>query len=397
MARLLVLLPLSLSLLPGCQTLRHQPPRDATHPRAATIVRDDNPEGLMEGRPPAAIKSALTHEQGLRIARAPQPLTPIARPPDAPESVFMAHALREAAPGQTDPFRVHALNIGAGTCALLECPNSDDVVVYDCGQMAPSDTDLTADQIRDYYNAVAGDDNPTVVLSHPDRDHVNRISPMLGDHTAESVWFGGELGDYRDTIAEWLEAQDANGVPIYFGWEPGYSGNGAPIPELQCGDATAYLLTVNTERGTNPASLMLLYEYGDFSVVLSGDAEGPGEEMALANHRARLAGTTVVFASHHGARTHDSNHAAWVSALDPLVVIYSSGTSHGHPTGDVVERYAPLLVEAETHDMWDDPFKSGEDRYETIRSEYVTELNGTIVVETDGEFFSVACSFDETC
>lgn len=366
-------------------------------PAAADLIDSDNPEQLMSGGPPPPLRSAVAPDKGLEISRSPAPLSApgISLQPSPSANVLMSTRLENRAP-RPDLLRVHALNIGAGSCILVECPGSDDVIVYDCGQMSPSETDLGEDEVRDYFDAVIGSDRPAVVLSHADADHVNLVARVLGDRVPESIWFGGKKNEYRGEIADWF-AEHNQDVPTYFGWRRGYGADGEPVEELACGDASAYLLTVNTEPGTNPSSLMLLYEYGGFSVVLAGDAEGASEQRAIDNHGHRLNGVSVVMASHHGARSHDSNHQAWVSKLQPAVVVYSSGTSHGHPKGDVVERYAETVTESLSHDMWDDPETAEEDRYATERSEYVTELNGTIVIETDGESFSVECSRDSTC
>lgn len=53
-----------------------------------------------------------------------------------------------------DLMRVHILNIGAGSCQIVECPGLNKIIVADCGSKKPSDTDMTRGQIASYLNEI---------------------------------------------------------------------------------------------------------------------------------------------------------------------------------------------------------------------------------------------------
>ncbi|MDZ7685268.1 MAG: hypothetical protein U5O39_09935 [Gammaproteobacteria bacterium] len=80
----------------------------------------------------------------------------------------------------------------------------------------------------------------------------------------------------------------------------------------------------------NGNSLVTLIEYDDFRIIFTGDAEKVTEEAIMANFPNITA--TVTTGSHHGARTHGSNHIDWVNRIQARAVIYTSGVNYGHPT-----------------------------------------------------------------
>lgn len=368
------------------------PPTDAE-------LRGENPEHLLEGNPPQRVHSSVKPNRGLASRRAPRGLSTggdlnTLDVDSGPRTISDFTAARAARP---DLLRIHTLNIGAGSCHLIECPSSTDVILYDCGQIAPTSDDMTAEQVGNYVRTVIGADQPTVVLSHADADHVNLIAQAMGTITPQSIWLGGELDDYRGSVAQWLDANAGANRPVHFGWRPGWSENGQRVPELKCGSADTFMLTVNNGSTTNANSLMLLVEHGAFSLVLTGDAEGVSERSALRNFPAKLSGVTVAVASHHGARTHSSNAVEWTEHLQAQTVVYSAGVSHGHPSEEATTRYQPQLDSTAEHKMWWAPERPNFRQFDSRRTEYATELSGTIVIETNGVEYSIECSRDSSC
>lgn len=398
-------------ILAGCAAPvpRSQPapavdPAGAADPNAAFVspateaeLRGENPERLMEGDPPRNVRSAVPLDRGLASRRVRRGLSASADT-NALTSDAQPRTLDEfstARAARPDLLRVHFLNIGAGSCHVIECPGSRDVIVYDCGQMSPTANDMTPQQVSNYVRTVVGTDQPVVVLSHADADHVNLIPQVMTGLTPQSIWLGGDLSDYRGSVAQWLDANADR--PVHFGWRAGWSENRQPVPGLQCGTASIFMLTVNNGSTTNANSLMLLVEHRAFSLVLSGDAVGVTERSALRNFSEKLAGVTVVVASHHGARTQQSNAQDWAEHLQAQTAIYSAGTSHGHPSEEAATRYQDPLDSTAQHQMWWAPGRPNFRQFDSQRTEYATELNGTIVIETNGQEYSIECSRDSSC
>ena len=293
-----------------------------------------------------------------------------------------------------DPLRIHILNIAAGNCTFVECPNSDDVYIFDCGSKYGTTTSMTRAEVKKYFKELVRDDEPTVVLSHPDEDHINLIDDLLADRNAESFWLGGEYDDYGGRVGRIIDdalMEDKDSVRVF---EPYASSGGNPVPGLQCGDAQTSIAIVNVGAATNEQSLVAMLEYDGFRIIFPGDAYGCTENAAMAATGDALRNVDVVLASHHGAYTHDSNNPLWIEHVNPSVVIFSSGQKHGHPNKGVVNRYRDneSLTPASPHSMWYATSKDSDyEDYTSELSEYVTELTGIIKITAYGDTYELEC------
>lgn len=318
-----------------------------------------------------------------------------------------------------DKIKVHALDVGAGACIIVECPASTDVLVYDCGSLKRTSQDKTRDQVKQYVADLVGDAEPIVVMSHAHVDHVNLIPHVFSDIKARSIWVGGRQSDYgsgsdddgnNSNLNAWIQGQVDEGAEFHHGFKAGFDNNGEAVHAMQCGDAETFILTVNNKPSVNADdnrrkhanNLLLLMRYGEFKAIFTGDAIGEVETAALDSYGALIRNTTLLFASHHGARSNDSNSEDWVNGVRPSIIVYSADTKkdYGHPKGEVVDRYREIgsLKKTKTHKIWKDPETEDSDKESTTLAEYVTELNGTLVIESDGTSqVKVTCSRAPDC
>ena len=93
----------------------------------------------------------------------------------------------------------------------------------------------------------------------------------------------------------------------------------------------------------NELSCVLRVEAGGSSILLTGDIELRAEAR-LGERRADVR-SDVLLVPHHGSRT--SSGAAFIAAVAPRLAIVSAGYRNrfGHPTADVLARYAQSGVE----------------------------------------------------
>ncbi len=82
--------------------------------------------------------------------------------------------------------------------------------------------------------------------------------------------------------------------------------------------------------------------YGDFSVLLTGDA-GTAAEQALVAQGAPIA-ATVLKVAHHGSKS--ATGAAFVAAVGaPIAVIQvGAGNDYGHPNAETLARLAGRMI-----------------------------------------------------
>ena len=301
---------------------------------------------------------------------------------------------------EADELRIHFLNVGAGNCAIVECPGPDaPPMVVDCGTLSRTASDMTRTQARTYIQGVLDDSDfqPNVVLSHGHTDHYGWIATVLGNLQVDTIWLGGTPDRYSlRGFPDWRDEQEMGGADVHEDFPANFHNDGDALADLSCGLAETSVLTVNTPGSENAHSLVLRIDYNDFSIIFSGDAEGSTEQQAISNNPDGV-DATVVAASHHGSRSHGSNSTAWVQATDPEVVIFSAGEMFRHPRCEAVSRYRSLLATTDEHAA-----RCGiGSRYipfDTEEAQFTTEVSGRLVLTTDGASpLAVHCSTSDEC
>ena len=115
---------------------------------------------------------------------------------------------KDLADRQPDELRIHFLNIGAGTCTVVECPGQDaPPMVIDCGSLGGTEQDMTRDEAKSHIQAIleGHTESPNAVLSHADQDHYGWIPEVLKDTRVTHIWQGGNPEEYTElNFPEWL-------------------------------------------------------------------------------------------------------------------------------------------------------------------------------------------------
>jgi competence protein ComEC len=138
-----------------------------------------------------------------------------------------------------------------------------------------------------------------------------------------------------------------------------------------------------------------MIEHEDFTVVFTGDAEGPTESQAITNYNNSVK-ATVLTTSHHGASTFSSNSQLWANAASPDVLISSAGNRFFHPRCASTERFTSLAT-TKTHDIRCGT-TSEYTTSRTNRAHYVTEVNGAVIITSNGKSpITVNCTRSVEC
>jgi len=116
----------------------------------------------------------------------------------------------------------------------------------------------------------------------------------------------------------------------------------------------------------NNNSLVLRLVYGKVSFLFDGDAQAEAEASMAASSVSPVS-ATILKVGHHGSRT--SSSPAFLSLVKPEVAIYSAGrnNAYGHPHPETLAALAAVGA--------------------TV---YGTDVNGTVIVTTDGNTFKVS-------
>lgn len=206
-----------------------------------------------------------------------------------------------------------------------------------------------------------------VFVSHGDGDHVSGMIELL-----ECGSYGMEIKNlvlppqkvWDEELHRIYDVAVASGVRVWT------MKSGEQLKEaelmLQClqpGEAF-------TGETGNEASMVLRLSYGDFSMLLTGDVEGAGEEELLRKDL-RLE-SVVLKVAHHGSK--NSTSEAFLTKVRPKIALISAGENnrYGHPHKETLERLS-----------------------ECGSRIYKTEDTGAVTIKSDGKRMEVEMYLQE--
>lgn len=173
-----------------------------------------------------------------------------------------------------------------------------------------------------------------LIATHPDADHISGLPSVFDRYDiGQLVTYGAEHGesDIYDELLDMAEENDVPQVAVRAG-ETIIIEDGVRLEVVHPGEQ------LSAARNDNSVSLRLVY--GDFTTLLSADAE---EKAELEMVESGLPLQAIVFkGGHHGSRT--SSTLPFLQAVQPQIAVISSGEGNkfGHPHSEALERYAQV-------------------------------------------------------
>lgn len=245
-----------------------------------------------------------------------------------------------------DEMRVHYIDVGQGDATLLEVDGFS--ILIDAGNWKSK-------EVVDYLKEQNIKDIDIVVGTHPDADHIGQLAQVIGEFEVGEAWMSGNSSSSA-TFTNALQAIEASGTEYV---EP-RTGDVYDVGPLEI----KVLHPKEITGDANEESVSLKITYGDIDFIFTGDA-GVKEEQEMIDTGIDL-DAEILHLGHHGSNT--STSSAFLHAVTPEVAIYSAGidNSYGHPHAEVIATVENTGAEI-----------------------YGTDVNGTIIVETDGAVYSV--------
>ncbi len=264
-------------------------------------------------------------------------------------------------------LRVTVIDVGQGAASLVEMPGGYcmlidgggfyDNAVFDVGRrvVAPF---LWAKKIRTVE---------TIVLSHPQSDHVNGLTFIAENFNVKRLWSNGQPSTTKGyaVFREVLEKRGVEVVPF-----------GELIRDRVIQGARVRILypapgflARNGKRRKRPNynnnSLVVRIDKGENAFLFPGDIMKEGETTMVSTYGPDLH-STVLIAPHHGSKS--SSTEAFIKKVRPSVVVIPLGRQNrfGFPAAEVLDRY---------RDIGSTVFR--------------TDIHGAVAVTTDGSALSV--------
>lgn len=168
-----------------------------------------------------------------------------------------------------------------------------------------------------------------VIATHPDADHIAGLIPVINRYDVETFItpdYSSETAVYRQLI-ETVSDRVPTRMDGFIG-DRIDTGDGITLDFLAPYD-------LDTEE-SNDVSIVAKLTYGDFSVMLTGDA-GMMIEQQLSRWYGEQLDSDILKAGHHGSKT--STTAQFVRLVSPEIGIISAGKNnrYGHPHQQVLD------------------------------------------------------------
>ncbi len=257
--------------------------------------------------------------------------------------VCVAIAVLGVRPAPVDS--VTFLDVGQGDCVLVRTA-SGQCYLFDCGS---SSRKMVGKYVLLPYLKYCGIHTlDGVFVSHPDTDHANGVLELLAMGEESGIGIKQlilpeiEKESRQDQLGELLEAVwDVTPVG-YLSAGDGWSGGGTeftclhPPEEFPGKEPNAYSECILVEFGKEKSGSG---KENGWSLLLTGDVEGKGEEALLGELSAREIGrVTVLKVAHHGSR--NSTAEELLEQISPLLAVISCGrdNSYGHPHPELLKR-----------------------------------------------------------
>ena len=255
---------------------------------------------------------------------------------------------------------VKVLAVGQGDAILIRTPEQTVLVdTGDTGEAARLRAALKKEGVRRLDK---------LIVTHPHRDHIGGTAEVFRLCDVKAVYDNGQPTTtkvYRD----YLEEIDKKNIPSKSLRDGDMLdlGGGAVLrvlsPTQEMVDERGMQ---NDKVNLNLNSIVARLEYGDFAMMLTGDAEIPTENGILRRYAPESLRCQVLKAGHHGSKT--ASGAEFLRALGADTVLISCGEDNEYhcPHPSVLARYGDYKM--------------------TV---YRTDRDGTITVRTDGKTYAV--------
>jgi competence protein ComEC len=245
-----------------------------------------------------------------------------------------------SAVGTDGNLRVDFLDVGQGDATLITFPDDTTVLVDGGGRPGPF---KKADEESERPNRAIGesvvseylwwrglDHIDYLVATHADADHIDGLNDIVRNFNVRAALIA-RLPERDAELGKLLQLLTSNDVAV--------RAIGAG-DKLWVGGVSLRVLWPHPSGDTmlpsgNNDSLVLRVEYGNRSILLTGDIEARAERALVAQQARVIADVTKV--PHHGSRT--SSTEEFVRSTSSKLAVISVGESSvfGHPHAEVVK------------------------------------------------------------
>lgn len=223
------------------------------------------------------------------------------------------------------------IDVGQGDAILIQTPDHKNYLI-DAGS---SDVkEVGKYRVEPYLKYKGIDALDIVVVSHGDTDHYNGISELI-QRQEKGVKIKCLMTQKKEVYNEAIEVlvnhAKKQEIKVIEGAEGRAFAHANGYLEILCSPKVSL-------GDANANSLVLGYHHKKFSVLLTGDIEGAGEERLTELLKVDKNSYSVLKVAHHGSKNSSKEH--FLDRVNPKVALISAGehNSYNHPHQDTISR-----------------------------------------------------------
>jgi len=260
-------------------------------------------------------------------------------------------------------LEVHFINVGEGDCILLKVPNHLNILI-DGGGTPGSEFDVGKKIVIPYLRREGINKLDAMVLSHPHLDHMEGLLSVLKEFNIGLV-IDSRINYEHPRYQEFLSIIHERKIPYY------QVSAGDLLKINQFSELYVFNPVVDREMNLkdndlNNASIVLKLLYKNSSFLFTGDVEKEAERRMLLFED--LLKSDILKIAHHGSES--STDKTFLKKVNPLIAVILTGkNSFGHPSDIIIQRLEGQGIKV-----------------------FRTDVNGTIIIKTDGNDYSVNTS-----
>ena len=238
-----------------------------------------------------------------------------------------------------DDLRVTVIDVGHGSSALLELPDGYNIMIDGGGFSDNTIFDIGARIIAPLLWRKKIKTVETLILSHPNSDHLNGLTYIAENFDVKEVWTNNQATNTigYDKFMTVIEKKSIR-LPTFKTLPRFHAINGVRLEFLHPSVDFADKSKRGWWRDLNNNSLVIKVTLGSQSFLFPGDIKARAETELIAATGDHLP-STILIAPHHGSKT--SSSTPFLDAVNPETVIISSGwqSRFGFPHQPVLNRY----------------------------------------------------------
>ncbi|SMD13147.1 ComEC/Rec2 family competence protein [Sporomusa malonica] len=252
------------------------------------------------------------------------------------------------------PLTVKVLDVGQGDAILIR--TKEQVALIDTGDVP------ARDKLVSMLKSQGISTIDKLIITHPHADHIGGAAVVFENFTVKQVYDSGQKTT-SNLYKQYLTQIQRKKIPfaVVSAGEMIDLGSSTVLKVL----APEQPFIGGSEPDLNNNSIVAKLVYGNFSMMLTGDAERESEERMLKKGAAALT-STVLKSGHHGSKT--SSSLPFLQAVSPEAALISLGANNDyhHPHPSTLKKYNEKKIKV-----------------------YRTDIEGTLTVTTDGKTYAI--------